>query len=189
MSTSWISFSRFTIFCLLWLSAKLMITGWDLLLLASLLFLVSLLLLASPVLLTSLPLLASPCCWNHCRCWRHCRFCVLFVAGIDDTGVLVVFAAKPAVARLLQLFAFLESCSQIHSPWSGGKAHSGIEWSYRPSRLQRLADQYDNPESSQLYPPVRDYEFGSCCWFFSFCCWQHFLLASLLLLWSLLLKS
>ncbi len=41
------------------------------------------------------------------------------------------------------------------------KVDSGIGLSYRPVRLHRLADLYNHPLcSSQLYAPVRDYEFG-----------------------------
>jgi hypothetical protein len=41
---------------------------------------------------------------------------------------------------------------------------SGIELPYRPAAIHRLAGQYDNPmpESTMVYPPVRDYQFGFC---------------------------
>ncbi len=43
----------------------------------------------------------------------------------------------------------------------GDKVNSGIELSYRSARLHWLAGLYDNPiRRSQLYPPVRNYEFG-----------------------------
>ncbi len=45
------------------------------------------------------------------------------------------------------------SCGQIHSPWLGDIVDSGIRLSYRPASLCSLAGR-------QLFPPVRDYEFG-----------------------------
>ncbi len=47
----------------------------------------------------------------------------------------------------------------IVSDW-GDKVNSGIGLSYRPARLHWLADCATNLCRSQLYPPVRDYEFG-----------------------------
>ncbi len=42
----------------------------------------------------------------------------------------------------------------------GDKVDKGL--SYLPTRLHRLAGRYDNPmtESTTVYPPFRDYEFG-----------------------------
>jgi hypothetical protein len=48
----------------------------------------------------------------------------------------------------------------IVSVWRD-KVNSGIGLSYRPAKLHRLAGRYDNPICrNQLYPTVRDYEFG-----------------------------
>ncbi len=42
----------------------------------------------------------------------------------------------------------------VHSPWLGGdKVNSGIELSYRPARLHRLAGRYDNPTPESTISP------------------------------------
>jgi hypothetical protein len=50
--------------------------------------------------------------------------------------------------------------AQFLFPDWGDKGDYGIGLSYRPVRLHRLPDQYDNLCHSRLYPTVRDYEFG-----------------------------
>ena len=55
--------------------------------------------------------------------------------------------------------------SRIHSPWLGDKVDSVIGLSYRPARQHRLTGRYDKSTTlcrSQLYIPVRDYEFCYC---------------------------
>jgi len=58
-------------------------------------------------LLASLQILRPFCCWLPCYC-RSRAF-----AGVVSSLLLLL---NLAVAGPLQLFAFLESCSQIHRP-------------------------------------------------------------------------
>ncbi len=52
----------------------------------------------------------------------------------------------------VHLYLLSSSCSQIHSPWIGDIADSGIGLSYRPSSLNSLASRYDSPmPESTLY--------------------------------------
>ncbi len=52
--------------------------------------------------------------------------------------------------------------SHIHRPFLGEKVNSGMGLTYCPARLHGLAGRYENPmpESTIVYPPFRDYEFG-----------------------------
>jgi hypothetical protein len=47
----------------------------------------------------------------------------------------------------------------IISDWRD-KVDYGMEFSYRPARLQRLTGRYDNPMHYSILLPVRNYEFG-----------------------------
>jgi hypothetical protein len=57
----------------------------------------------------------------------------------------------------------LSSLNQIRRPWLGDTVDFGIGLSLWPASLCSLVGRYTSALCrSQLYPPVRDYEFGNC---------------------------
>jgi hypothetical protein len=83
--------------------------------------------------------------------------------GFYELGLLLVGLAN----GFFMASNLVPTLAKFIGPDWGDKVDSGIGL-YRHARLHRLAGRYDNhmPESTtvNVYPPVRDYEFGYNCW-------------------------
>jgi hypothetical protein len=89
---------------------------------------------------------------------RACRLCTCL--QVIHVAAGYARACKLCTCRQVTCWVHAGS-SQILSPGLGRKLTPAKGLSYRPARLHRLAGRYTNTLCrSQLYPPVRDYEFG-----------------------------